>query len=125
MRCVSLHFTYCKNKLICCSQVLEAGTRMPDEVGYQTHLVHHNQAMELLAGTSMAAIVDKAYRLWIATNHQIHNPSWLDLVSTRLGVDPASVAAQVPALPQAWNVDEGRRSESSAEAQDNARAATL
>ncbi|EIW56490.1 uncharacterized protein TRAVEDRAFT_73057 [Trametes versicolor FP-101664 SS1] len=101
---------------------LEADTRMPDEVGYQTHLVDYDQAMQLLAGTNLTDIVDKAYRLWHATHRQIHNPVWQETVRTKLGIDPASVAAQVPPFP-VQNVDEGRRSHSSAEGREDGRTA--
>lgn len=105
-------------------QEIEADTRMPDEVGYQTHLVDYDQAMQLLAGTNLTDIVDKAYRLWHATHRQIHNPAWQETVRTKLGIDPASVAAQVPPFP-VQNVDEGRRSRSSAEGREDGRTAAL
>lgn len=105
-------------------QELEVDTRMPDEVGYQTHLVDYDQAMQLLAGSNLTDIVDKAYQLWYGTHQQIHNPAWQEIVRTKLGIDPTSVVAQVPPFP-VQNVDEGRRSRSSAEGREDGRAAAL
>ncbi|KAI0369306.1 hypothetical protein BV20DRAFT_946440 [Pilatotrama ljubarskyi] len=71
--------------------VLETGTRMPDEVGYETYLVTHDQAMHLLAGSMMAQIVDTAYRLWRQTHVYVQDHEYLAYLQ-KIGVDPASLA---------------------------------
>ncbi|KAI0354272.1 hypothetical protein OH77DRAFT_1426340 [Trametes cingulata] len=77
--------------------VVETGTRMPDEVGYETFLVTHEQAMHLLAGTFMAQIVDTAYDLWRRTHALLQDPEYLAYLQT-INVDPASLAI-CPAPP--------------------------
>ncbi|KAI0633001.1 hypothetical protein C8Q77DRAFT_1120978 [Trametes polyzona] len=72
--------------------VVETGTRMPDEVGYQTHLVSREEAMRLLHGGELLRIVDKAYQLFEDTRARIQDPDWQQFLRNVLGVDPAVYA---------------------------------
>ncbi|KAI0673133.1 hypothetical protein C8Q78DRAFT_930406, partial [Trametes maxima] len=46
---------------------IESGTRMPDEVGYQTYLLTYEEATTVLQGTGQDQIVHTAYSLWQGT----------------------------------------------------------
>ncbi|KAI0772435.1 hypothetical protein BD413DRAFT_603919 [Trametes elegans] len=73
--------------------VVEQGTRMPDEVGYQTALLTYREAMEALGpDTVHARVVDRGYRLWYYTMEALRMPAYLQYLRD-IGIDPASFGA--------------------------------
>ncbi|KAI0830277.1 hypothetical protein BC628DRAFT_1357220 [Trametes gibbosa] len=72
--------------------VVEAGTRMPDEVGYKTHLVSLNVALQLLADShNLSCIVRTAYSHYDTTKAILQSPGWLEWVREK-GLDPVVMA---------------------------------
>ncbi|KAI0327329.1 hypothetical protein GY45DRAFT_1327665 [Cubamyces sp. BRFM 1775] len=75
---------------------VEQGTRMDDELGYETCLVTLEQALGLLRpGSILARIVRKAYALWLETRERLGSPEWQKFLAemghdlTSLGLGPA------------------------------------
>lgn len=64
---------------------------MPDEVGYKTHLVTLDVAVQVL-GASLAHIVRIAYEHWAFTKEYYQNQEWLDYMQ-EMGLDPVAIAA--------------------------------
>ncbi|KAI8990387.1 hypothetical protein BD414DRAFT_483461 [Trametes punicea] len=77
--------------------VVETGTRMPDEVGYETYLVTKEQAAQLLP-PPLSLIVEVAFKLWETTQATLQSREYQEYLA-HLGMDLTSLGLG-PALAQ-------------------------
>ncbi len=77
-------------------QVVESGTRMADEVNYETHFLTIEHALSVLPG-SQGRVVDMAYRLWQNTGNLQSQRPYKDYIAQIHAVADAGSAADLNA----------------------------
>ncbi|KAI0651155.1 hypothetical protein C8Q79DRAFT_15374 [Trametes meyenii] len=88
---------------------IESGTRMPDEVGYQTYLLTYEDATRVLGGTGMDHLVHTAYALWQHTQRILNTPASRERSDNPNANSSANVMVQSPAGGSVYDGDRGER----------------